>query len=1003
MSFSTSFIEWYAQGATWGQNLSPPDPGARGTIEGLLLQIAGTSAGSALLAQYSATNTLKIGFGPINQAQYATVAGWKAISLDWLGVDYNINSQGKWVVSADVLIIAHELAHLVGSGFHPDPETDSAHLNQSGYDYDGFPTTQQNLVATQLSLDKQISYGSGISSARLLQEGFVVGKSYSDNQQIDAVRFATEGSTFIGERIDTANSPNGNAASRDLVFALNGPSLITTGAGDDHVYGGAGNDTIDSGDGADRLVGEIGDDLLIGGAGNDRLYGGGLSGLSRWMDDGSDTLQGGQGNDLLTIQRGSDSLSGDAGDDLLDIRSLDAKAADVISVRMAQGGGHDYLIFSPDDSHTQKIRIILTDYTIGQVTFLSDQVLKPHTPQDDEWFSEGELVIVLPDGTSLFLGALHGTSITPGGPISSGSFTGDADIEFVFSGGVTRELNSVFTGSGGPATLQVGALDSNHKDALANWPNVQPPPATPATSPLSLTGGSSDGVLYGGNADDVLAAGPANNQMLGGKGDDEYRWQRGNGDIAVQDNARDPGDVLQLTGVASTAVSLSRVDDDVVMTIAPSTPGGADGGEIKLQDLFSGVDDVGVDSVVFSDVTWSAAHIRQVILSTPTPGPDTLQGGDNPDTLAGGAGDDWLDGGSGNDVFTWARGDGNDAIDDWGGDDGDRLALSGISASSVRLQAVSPYDAILIVDPSSPGGSDGGTIELRSVLADGNDGVDEIAFSGGVVWSRADFLTHLQIAPGTAGADNIYGGPGDDTLSGLGGADTVSGGGGNDTIVWSRGDGDDVLSDDGYNEADHLVLHGVLPQDVTFGSEDGNLVLIIAPSGPGAGDGGSITLIDSVGDFGGNGIEEVHFDNAVIWTKADFQAGVLAASQTPGNDTIQGFQGGETITGGTGDDLIDGGLGDDVFRWSAGDGNDVLTEGQECGDDRLELVGISPGDVTVEQVGDDIHLIIDQAGGPTTLILVNQALWDDDFGIETIVLDGQTWTAEDLMDQLAGA
>lgn len=785
----------------------------------------------------------------------------------------------------------------------------------------------------------------------------------------------TIANSVVIEKVETGKG-------KDLVIGNDADNSIKSGEGDDNLFGGAG---------ADTLQGEKGKDYLSGGEGKDSLSGG----------VENDTLMGGQGHDLLAAQGGSDSLSGDAGDDLIDIRSADAKATDIISIKLAAGGGHDYLVFSPDDSHTPKIKVLLTDFAINQVTFLSDQVVKPHTPQDDEWFSEGELVIKLPDGTSLFLGALHGTSIVPGSATSTGRFTGDANIEFVFSGGVTRELDSIFTGSGGSVTLQVGALDSAHKAAPSNWPNVNLPPATPPTNSVSLTGGASDSVLYGGNADDVLAAGPSNDQLLGGKGDDEYRWQRGNGNVAVQDNARDSGDVLELTGVATSAVSLSRVDDDVVMTIAPTTPGGADGGEIKLQDLFFGVDDVGVDSVVFSNTTWTADHIRQVILTTPTAGPDTLQGSEDPDTLSGGGGNDWLDGGAGNDLFMWARGDGNDAIDDWGGDDGDRLALDGVSAASVRLQAISPYDAILVIEPSSQGGSDGGTIEMRGVLAHGNDGVDEIGFSGSVVWSRADFLTHLQVAPGTAGADNIYGGPGDDTLSGLGDVDTVSGGGGNDTIIWSRGDGDDLLSDDGYDQADRLVLHGVLPADVTLSGQEGNVVLVIAPSGAGAG--GTITLVDSAGDFGGNGFEEVHFDNTAVWTKADFQARVLAASQTPGNDTIQGFGGSETITGGTGDDLIDGGLGDDVFRWSAGDGDDVLTEGQDCGDDRLELLGVSPGDVIVEQVGDDIHLIIDQAGGPATWILVNQALWDDGYGIESIVLDGQTWTAEDLMDQLAGA
>ena len=57
-------------------------------------------------------------------------------------------------------------------------------------------------------------------------------------------------------------------------------------------------------------------------------------------------------------------------------------------------------------------------------------------------------------------------------------------------------------------------------------------------------------------------------------------------------------------------------------------------------------------------------------------GNDTLYGGNGNDTLIGGRGDDELSGGSGADTFTWLKGDtGNDVIQDFKPDEGDRIDL----------------------------------------------------------------------------------------------------------------------------------------------------------------------------------------------------------------------------------------------------------------------------------------------------------------------------------------
>lgn len=82
---------------------------------------------------------------------------------------------------------------------------------------------------------------------------------------------------------------------------------ITTGAGNDRVFGGLGNDTLNSGAGRDAVNGEGGNDLIHGGDDNDFLLGAA----------GFDTIDGGNGHDTISGDTYADSISGGAGNDVL--------------------------------------------------------------------------------------------------------------------------------------------------------------------------------------------------------------------------------------------------------------------------------------------------------------------------------------------------------------------------------------------------------------------------------------------------------------------------------------------------------------------------------------------------------------------------------------------------------------------------------------------------------------------------------------------------------------
>ena len=73
---------------------------------------------------------------------------------------------------------------------------------------------------------------------------------------------------------------------------------VTTGSGDDDLFGNAADNQLQGNDGDDSLVGNLDDNALNGGVGDDTLTGGG----------GDDTLTGGLGDDVFTMDNDAGSI-----------------------------------------------------------------------------------------------------------------------------------------------------------------------------------------------------------------------------------------------------------------------------------------------------------------------------------------------------------------------------------------------------------------------------------------------------------------------------------------------------------------------------------------------------------------------------------------------------------------------------------------------------------------------------------------------------------------------
>ena len=301
-------------------------------------------------------------------------------------------------------------------------------------------------------------------------------------------------------------------------------------------------------------------------------------------------------------------------------------------------------------------------------------------------------------------------------------------------------------------------------------------------------------------------------------------------------------------------------------------------------------------------------------------GVDILRAGDGGDILSGGGGDgDELYGGSGDDTYLLRRGDGADLADDldaraptasavsnpgsfpgldlsdpiaarfaairsgslkrdWlgtsaavsagqtaGGEDSIAFGY-GISLSDVRLSRSADSKDLIVelteIDDSGTEVLTGDKLTVRDWFTDPFKRVEWMKFVDG---------TEIRIGDVTS---FIIGTGGDDVLIGTAGNDFVYGGAGNDKLYTLGGN------------------------DIGLGGSGDDLV---------SGGSGNDIVVGGLGN-----------DNVIGGSGND------AVSGDAGDDTLYGSQGNDILSGGRGDDVVVGGAGNDTFRFSRGDGNDVV-------------------------------------------------------------------------------
>ncbi|MCA3590034.1 MAG: tandem-95 repeat protein, partial [Methylocystis sp.] len=521
---------------------------------------------------------------------------------------------------------------------------------------------------------------------------------------------------------------------------------------------------------------------------------------------------------------------------------------------------------------------------------------------------------------------------------------------------------------------------------------------------LTQGGGDAGEEIVGSNSADTLIGRGGDDTLKGARGSDTYVFLRGDGRDVLDDEyySFDGPDRLELRDYQLSEAIFTQAGNDLVISFNGTQD------EIRLVNGLAGTGDtneLGIEQIVFAGgaiLNRSDIKVR-LLTAAATTGNDGIRGFAGPDTLRGGLGDDTLNGDEGADTYIFTRGDGRDVIDDegywyW---QTDSLRLQGYLPSELRLSRINDD---LIVRFA------GTTDELRLVNAlsgtasQGQYGVEEIVFDDGTIWNR-DALKALVIAsPATSGDDRIFGSSAAETLAGGRGDDILKAGDGSDTYVFSRGDGSDIIDEEGNanGQNDVLLLQGYLPSELRLSRINDDLIVRFV------GTTDELRLINGLsGTTNTNeyGVEQIVFDDGTIWNRDALKAQVLSASQTSGNDVITGFAGDQTLTGGWGNDTLAGLSGNDTYIFARGDGRDVISENSFYDTDQLKIQGYLPNELRLSRINDD--LIVRFIGTTDELRLINALSGStnaDEQGVDLIAFDdGTIWNRDALKAQVLSA
>ena len=461
---------------------------------------------------------------------------------------------------------------------------------------------------------------------------------------------------FGGDGNDTISGDNGTnilhgEAGNDTLSDGEGSSYLNGGDGDDTFFAGAGNDVLLGGTGADEMHGEDGDDVLAGNDGDDTLYGeAGADTL--YADAGNDTLYGGDDDDALFGGDGDDTLHGEAGNDYLESGNGNNT--------MYGGDGDDTFVTGED-----------TDYVYGGTG--NDYVIGSNG--DNYMYGEdGDDRLQGGEGYDYMEGGLGNDNLSGGNGFNE--MYGQEGDDYIYGGDHADYIDG---GTGDDHLYGANATDGQNEiygregnDTIYDGDHGS-----------YLNGGNGDDMLYGGGGADVLDGGAGNDYLQADHGNDTYIFGKGYDTDTI--HASSDVNTIVIKGYdASSMINTRNAHNDLIIHF-----GSEDSTDCLIIDHFFdynsnrdirfeydngtvlGQYDIKakyapIEGTENSD--WLGIQTSEDIIYRGYDGHDGIGAGNGNDILDGGTGNDVLNGGNGTDTYIFAKGYGNDSINEWGTD-----------------------------------------------------------------------------------------------------------------------------------------------------------------------------------------------------------------------------------------------------------------------------------------------------------------------------------------------
>ena len=498
-----------------------------------------------------------------------------------------------------------------------------------------------------------------------------------------------------------------------------------------------------------------------------------------------------------------------------------------------------------------------------------------------------------------------------------------------------------------------------------------------------LNGYGGNDRLYGGAGHDILDGGAGDDWLEGGyDGADTYLFAKGHGQDTVDDlaenNLTGDSDTLRFEGAASSDAVFTRSGNDLVV----KAYGGTD--QVKVKDYFTDRNRREF-RFAFDDQTLESNSLT--ITYNGTDQDDVIRGSELNEVITGGAGNDMLIGGGERDTYVFAKGHGQDTVDD---STEDRYY-----SSILRFEGAASSDAVFTRSGNdllirAYGGNDQVLVKHFYPEAGDHDHsywYYEFVFDDRV-WGNGywENWEGFNIANnGTDQDDTIQGIRLNEIIKGGAGNDTLIGGGGEDTYVFAKGHGQDTVVDwsiymsvPPYRQPELKTLRfeGAAIADAAF-DRSGNDLIIRAYGGKdqvtlsGYFKSGAKLSMRRASDEGlsdlGISLFQFIFDDRTL-SPEDIHELTITGRGTDRDDKLYGFGGNDILYGAAGNDHLAGYDGEDVLSGGDGDdelfgydGNDVLDGGS--GNDTLEggigndtLIGGSGNDMLVGEMGINTYL-----------------------------------------------